>query len=75
MLEAIELCQAISGHELDYTFSDEARIGDHRWWVSDLAAFRRDYPDWQLTFGIEDVLRDIHAFSADRWEAMRAAAA
>jgi CDP-paratose 2-epimerase len=69
MLEAIELCQAIAGRELDYTLSDQARIGDHRWWISDLDAFRDDYPDWDLTFGIEDVLRDIHDRNVDTWTA------
>jgi CDP-paratose 2-epimerase len=44
MLEAIELCQEISGRTLDYTLSDEARIGDHRWWISDLADFEADHP-------------------------------
>jgi CDP-paratose 2-epimerase len=72
MVEAIELCQAISGRQLDYTLSDQARIGDHQWYVSDLGAFRDDYPDWALTFGIEDVLRDIHAFNVDRWDAQAA---
>ena len=67
MLEAIELCQQISGRTLDYSLSDEARFGDHRWWISDLDAFRADYPDWQLTFGIEDVLRDIHDANVERW--------
>ena len=38
----------IAGRKLDWTLSDEARIGDHRWWISDLAAFQRDYPDWRL---------------------------
>ena len=60
MLEAIALCERIAGRELDWTLSDEARIGDHRWWISDLGAFQRDYPDWRLTYGIEDVLREIH---------------
>jgi CDP-paratose 2-epimerase len=69
MLEAIELCEEIAGRELDYTLSDEARIGDHRWWISDLAAFEADYPDWRLTFGIEDVLRDIHDHNVGRWTA------
>ena len=27
------------------------RIGDHRWWISDLSEFRRDYPGWQLESG------------------------
>ena len=53
MLEAIAMCQEIAGRTLDYSLSDEARIGDHRWWISDLSDFERDYPDWQLTYGIE----------------------
>jgi CDP-paratose 2-epimerase len=69
MLEAIEACQRIAGRELDYTLSDQARIGDHRWWISDLDAFRADYPAWRLTFGIEDVLRDIHDRNVENWTA------
>jgi CDP-paratose 2-epimerase len=67
MLEAIDICQQIAGRELRYTLSDQARIGDHRWWISDLDAFKADHPEWELTFGIEDVLRDIHDFNAERW--------
>jgi len=69
MLEAIDLCQSITGRELDYTLSETARIGDHRWWISDLQAFKSDYPQWQLTYGIEDVLRDIYEYNAERWAA------
>jgi CDP-paratose 2-epimerase len=67
MLEAIEMCERITGRELNYTLSDNARIGDHRWWISDLEAFKNDYPDWRLTFGVEDVLRDIFEYNRDRW--------
>lgn len=69
MLEAIEKCQEISGRELSYEISDQARIGDHQWYVSDLSAFEADYPSWQLTFGIDEVLRDIYEFNAERWTA------
>jgi CDP-paratose 2-epimerase len=69
ILEAIDLCQQISGRELDYTLSEQPRIGDHRWWISDLDEFKADYPDWQLTFGIEDVLRDIYEHNAEQWTA------
>ena len=61
------LCDEITGRSLDYTLSDQARIGDHMWWVSDLDAFKADYPEWELTFGIEDVLRDIHDSNAEKW--------
>lgn len=67
VLEAIELCQRIAGREVKYTLSDQARVGDHRWWISDLQGFQRDYPQWQLTFGIEALLRDIYEHNVERW--------
>jgi CDP-paratose 2-epimerase len=67
MLEAIGKCEQISGRELDYKLSDEARIGDHQWYVSDFSDFERDYPEWSLTFGIDDVLRDIYDTNVERW--------
>ncbi|MDQ3691965.1 MAG: NAD-dependent epimerase/dehydratase family protein [Chloroflexota bacterium] len=73
MLEAIELCQQIAGRELDYTLSDQARIGDHQWYVSDLSAFKTDYPDWALTFGIEDVVKDIYQHNVEPWTTTGAA--
>lgn len=69
MLEAIALCQEIAGKDLQWELSDDARAGDHRWWISDLSEFVRDYPEFELTYGVEDVLRDIHEVNAERWMA------
>jgi CDP-paratose 2-epimerase len=69
MLEAIDLCQAIAGSELRWEISERARIGDHRWWISDLSEFRADYPEWELSYGIEAILREIHELNADHWTA------
>ena len=69
MLEAVELCEQIAGQPLEYTLSDQARIGDHRWWISDLDAFKRDYPEWSLTWGVEEILQEIHDLNVDRWQA------
>lgn len=69
MLEAIAKCEQISGRTLDYSLSPDARIGDHRWWVSDLSAFERDYPDWSLTYGIDEVLRESYDHNAEAWTA------
>jgi CDP-paratose 2-epimerase len=68
MLEAIDLCQQIAGTELRWELSDVNRVGDHRWWVSDLGAFQADYPEWELTFGIRDVLEDIHRRNVEQWQ-------
>jgi CDP-paratose 2-epimerase len=67
MIEAIELCESIVGRELRWELSDENRIGDHRWWISDLDPFRRDYPDWDITYDVEAVLREIHDQNAELW--------
>jgi CDP-paratose 2-epimerase len=69
MLEAIELCEDIAGRELDWTLSGRARIGDHRWWISDLRPFRADYPEWELTGDVESLLREIHDQNVGRWSA------
>jgi CDP-paratose 2-epimerase len=69
MLEAIDLCEEIAGRELNWKLSDEARIGDHRWWISDLAEFRADYPAWSLEYGVERILRDIYEHNVERWTA------
>ena len=69
LLEAIDVCQRIAGRELRREVSDEARIGDHRWWISDLGEFRADYPEWDVRHGIEETLREIHAANVERWAA------
>jgi CDP-paratose 2-epimerase len=69
MLEAIEACERISGRRMDWSLSDEARRGDHRWWISDLSAFQRDYPGWTLRYDLESTLREIHDANAERWTA------
>jgi CDP-paratose 2-epimerase len=71
MLEAIELCERIAGRELEHTISDEARVGDHRWWISDLSAFRRDYPEWDVRHEVPAILEEIYAENVERWTADR----
>jgi CDP-paratose 2-epimerase len=67
LLEAIALCEQIAGNALEWELADEPRIGDHRWWISDLGEFQRDYPGWQPTYGIEDTLREIYEQNVEQW--------
>jgi CDP-paratose 2-epimerase len=67
MLEAIDLCQQISGLELDWTYSTEARVGDHKWWISDCAKFEHDYPHWNLEYDVPEILQEIYDANVDRW--------
>jgi CDP-paratose 2-epimerase len=67
MLEAIELCQGIAGSELRWELGDEARIGDHQWWISDLSEFRGDYPGWRLAYDVPAILQEIYDENVERW--------
>ncbi len=67
MLEAIECCQEIAGRELQWSLGEDNRIGDHRWWISDLEPFKCDYPDWDIRYDVGDILRQIHDHNAERW--------
>jgi CDP-paratose 2-epimerase len=72
MLEAIEACERIAGRKLQWKLSEQARVGDHRWWISDLAEFAADYPEWGLTHDVESILSEIHDANVDRWSVTRA---
>ncbi len=67
VLEAIELCQEIAERELRWTLERRARIGDHKWWISDLSEFERDYPNWSMRYDIKGILREIHELNAESW--------
>lgn len=67
MLEAIEMCERIAGRELEWSMGEQARVGDHRWWISDLGEFQNDYPGWFVKYGVRDILIEIHDYNAVRW--------
>jgi CDP-paratose 2-epimerase len=71
VLEGIELCQRVSGRELNWELADHHRVGDHRWWISDLDPFRGDYPEWDVTYDVEAILKEIHECNAELWTTPR----
>jgi CDP-paratose 2-epimerase len=60
MLEAIALCEEISGRTLQWTYSDTPRSGDHIWYISDTSKFRAQYPDWRQRYDVRAILEDIY---------------
>lgn len=67
MLEAIELCQEITGREMDYKYTDDNRSGDHIWYISDLAKFKNRYPRWGIRYDVPRILKEIYEFNRERW--------
>ena len=61
MLEAIDLCEEISGRKLTWTYEESNRIGDHIWWISDVRSFQEHYPNWKFRYGLREIMEEIHA--------------
>ncbi len=59
MQEAIHMCEEIVGQKMNFIYSDENRIGDHIWYISDTSRFQEDYPSWKQEYGIEEILHEI----------------
>ena len=68
MLEAIAMCQQISGREMNWQYGDENRKGDHIWWISDIRKFQSHYPGYELQFDSLAILREIHDRNRERWK-------
>jgi CDP-paratose 2-epimerase len=67
MLEAIRLCEEITGRPFDFKYVDGNRRGDHIWWVSDLSRFQADYPGWQPQYNVPQILEEIYQLNVERW--------
>jgi CDP-paratose 2-epimerase len=67
MLEAIEACEKIADKKLNWTYEESNRIGDHIWWISDVRKFKSHYPDWDLTYNVQDILIEIFSANLSRW--------
>lgn len=60
VLEAISMCEEITGKTLAYTLEREARIGDHQWWITSNHKFQCDYPNWKIRKSLQHILLEIY---------------
>ena len=67
MLEAINFLQNHLSKELSYTISEDARQGDHIWYISDVNKFKNHYPDWNYTYTIEQTMTEMVAATKERY--------
>jgi nucleoside-diphosphate-sugar epimerase len=67
VLEAIDLCQEITGKELAWDYVEQNRIGDHIWWIGDNDRFAQHYPGWELKFDVPAILREMYELNTERW--------
>jgi CDP-paratose 2-epimerase len=66
IIEAIDLIAELSGYEVAYTLSDNARSGDHVWWISDVRRFKQDFPEWSYTYDLRGIMTDLIEAARER---------
>jgi len=71
ILEAIDTINRIAGTNWNnYTISEQNRIGDHIWYISDLRKFKTHYPDWNITIDLEETIRQMVDFEKNRLKSL-----
>lgn len=56
VLEAISKIEDILGKKAKTNSIDKPRIGDHKWYISDVSKFQSHYPTWAYTYDIDRIL-------------------
>jgi CDP-paratose 2-epimerase len=59
MLEAISRIEALTGRKINWTYSEQARKGDHICYISNLAKLKSHYPGWSLTRSLDSILEEM----------------
>lgn len=59
ILEAFSSVEALTGIPQVYSYSDDARAGDHICYYSDLTKIRAHYPNWNLDFSLKQSLQEM----------------
>jgi CDP-paratose 2-epimerase len=67
VLEAIYIAEDLAGRKLAFEISDQAREGDHIWWISDCGRFKRDYPEWTHEYDLETTIGEIVAATQEKY--------
>ena len=60
MLEAIKMCEDLTGRPMNWSYVEDNRVGDHIWWIGDVRRFQSHYPEWRFTYDIRAMLAEIH---------------
>lgn len=60
ILEAFDMISGLSGKEMIYEYSDQARQGDHICYYSDLRKMKAHFPAWDITKSLQQTFTEIH---------------
>jgi CDP-paratose 2-epimerase len=59
LIECVDLIEARSGKRPQLTYSEVNRIGDHICYYSDLSKLKTHFPDWDLSYSLDDIISEM----------------
>ena len=59
ILEAIKIIENLTGKKADFKILRGNRVGDHKWWITDIKKFKNHYPKWNIKYDITKIIKDI----------------
>ena len=58
ILETLDRVQSLLGLRVDTTYTDQARVGDHICYYSDLSKMRSHFPGWDVTRSLDQIFEE-----------------
>ena len=59
ILEAIEKISIVAKKTPIIKVNEENRIGDHQWYVTNNGKFQKDYPNWKISYSLENLIEEM----------------
>src|SRR5262249_37903747 len=69
ILEAAGLVAELCGRRLRLEPSEDVRLGDHIWWISDVRRFEAHDPGWRPRYALREMLAEMVEAARERFRA------
>jgi CDP-paratose 2-epimerase len=66
LIECVEMIEERTDKKPVLTYSEQNRIGDHICYYSDLSKLRSHYPEWDLTYSLDEIVDEMIDLMKDR---------
>ena len=66
IIEAISIVEKLLEKKANIVFDPEPRRADHKWYITNMAKFKKDFPEWRQKFAGEDLYSELATHEAHR---------
>ena len=66
VIEAIAMAERLTGRPMITSYVETPRVGDHKWWISDMTKFRSHYPGWAIKKSLTATVAEIYQAAVER---------